>query len=109
MRSRALAKARGRESVAAAKGAREVRRVAIADELRYVAHAERRLLGEQLCGRGHAPCEQILVKARLAELRIRALDLARRARHGRGDRGERQRAAVVARDDHAREQIQLSA
>jgi hypothetical protein len=75
----ALAKARRREPVATAKRAREVRRVAVADELGDVAHGDRRLLGQQLGGRGHASREQVLVKARLAELRVRALHLARRA------------------------------
>jgi hypothetical protein len=82
-----------------------VRRLAIADEPRDVAHGDRRLLGEELCGRGHPPPEQVLVKAQLAELRVSALDLSRRARKRGGDRGERQRLAVVARDDDAREQI----
>jgi hypothetical protein len=105
----ALAKARRRESIAAAKRPREVRRMAIADELGYVAYRERRLLGQQLGGRLHAPGEQILVKARLAELCVGTLDLARRACHRTGDRREGQPAPVVARHDHAREQIQLSA
>jgi hypothetical protein len=48
---------------------------------------------------------QLLLKAELAELRERALHLARRARHGAGDACERQPLAVVARDDDAREQI----
>jgi hypothetical protein len=43
---------------------------------------------------------QVLVEAQLAELRVRALDLARRARHGPGDVRERQLLAVVARDDY---------
>jgi hypothetical protein len=106
--SGALAKARRREPVAATKRAREVRRMAVADELRDVAHGDRRLLGQQLGGRGHASRAQVLVKARLTELRVRALHLARRAGDRAGDRCERQPAAVVARDDHAREQVQPS-
>jgi hypothetical protein len=106
---RELAKARRREPVAAAKGAREVRCVAVADQPRDVAHGERRLLAEQLRRGVHAPREQILVKARLAELRIRALQLARRAGQRAGDARERQPAPVVARDEDAREQVQASA
>jgi hypothetical protein len=105
MGARPLAKARRREAVAATKGAREVRRLAVADELRDVVHGDRRLLGQQLRRGGHAPREQILVKAHLAELRVRALHLTRRARHRRGDRSKRQAAAVVARHDDAREQV----
>jgi hypothetical protein len=82
--------------------------MAVADELRDVAHGDRRLLGQQLRGRGHASREQILVEARLAELRVRALHLARRAGDRACDRRERQPTAVVARDDHAREQVQPS-
>jgi hypothetical protein len=48
MRARLLAKARRRQAVALAKDAREVRRVAVADEPRDVAHRDRRLLREQL-------------------------------------------------------------
>jgi hypothetical protein len=49
------------------------------------------------------------VKAQLAELRICALDLARRARHRTRHFGERQLAPVVARDDDAREQVDAPA
>ena len=73
----ALAKARGREPVAAAKGPREVRPLAVAHQARHVAHAQARLLGEQLRRHSHAPLEKVLVKAQLPELRIRALQLAR--------------------------------
>jgi hypothetical protein len=83
-----------------------VRRLAIADQPRDVANGDRRLLGEQLRGGRHASREQFLVKAHVAELRIRALHLTRRAGHRAGDGGKRQPAGVVARDDHAREQIQ---
>jgi hypothetical protein len=103
-----LAKARRRLPVALAKDAREVRRVAVADEPRDVAHRDRRLLGEQLRRGRHAPRVQVLVEAQLAELRVRALDLPRRARHRTGDLCERQPPAVVARDDDAREQVQPS-
>jgi hypothetical protein len=85
-----------------------VRRLAVADEPRDVADGNRRLLGEQLRRRAHPPREQVLVEAQLAELRIRALNLPRRARDGAGDLGERQLAPVVARDDEPREQIDTS-
>jgi hypothetical protein len=101
MRARMLAKACRRQAVAFAKDAREVRRVAIADESRYVANGDRRLLREQLRRSRHAPRVQVLVEAQLAELRVRALDLARRARHRARDLRERQPPAVVARDDNA--------
>ena len=101
MRACLLAKARRRLPVALAKDAREVRRVPIADEPRDIAHRDRRLLGEQLRRSRHASRVKVLVKAQLAELRVRALDLARRARHRAGDLCKRQPPAVMARDDNA--------
>jgi hypothetical protein len=83
-----------------------VRRLAIADEPRDVAHGDRRLLGKQLRSRGHSPPEQVLLEAQLAELLICTLDLSRRAGERTCDMGERQRQAVVTRDDDAREQVQ---
>jgi hypothetical protein len=71
-----LAKARRCETVAAPERAREVRRLAVADEPRDIRDGDRRLLGQQLRGRRHPPRQQILVKAELAELRIGALHLA---------------------------------
>jgi hypothetical protein len=50
MRPRLRAKARGRQAEMLAKDAREMRRLAIADEARDVAHGDRRLLDEQLRG-----------------------------------------------------------
>jgi hypothetical protein len=50
VRARLLAKARWRQPVALTKGAREIRRLAIADKPRYVAHRDRRLLDQQLRG-----------------------------------------------------------
>ncbi|HTA35850.1 MAG TPA: hypothetical protein VK761_03955 [Solirubrobacteraceae bacterium] len=109
MRTRQLAKACRRDAEAPSKRAREVRRLAVADEPRDVADRYRRLLGEQL-RRGRQPSSaQILVEAQLAELRVGALDLSRRARHRAGDLGERQLASVVARDDDAREQVHAPA
>jgi phenylpropionate dioxygenase-like ring-hydroxylating dioxygenase large terminal subunit len=90
----------GREAEAATERAREVRRLAVAHKTRHVGHRDRRLLDEQ-CRRGaHAPLEQVLVKALAAELGIRALHLARRARQRSGHRRQRQMAAVVARHHH---------
>jgi hypothetical protein len=100
------AKARRRQAVALAEDPREVRRLAIADEPRDIAYWDRRLLDQELCGCRHPPRVQVLVKAQLAELRIRALDLARRARDGPGYVRERQPSPVVPRDDDAREQVQ---
>jgi hypothetical protein len=102
----APAKLRRSETVATAKGTREVWRLAVADQLRDVAYADRRLLGQQLRRRGQPPRAQVLLKARLAELRVGALHLAGRARHRAGNRRQREAATIVARDDHAREQIQ---
>jgi hypothetical protein len=101
MRARLLAKACRRQAVALAKDAREVRCLAVADEPRDVAHRDRRLLREQLRRGRHPPRVQVLVEAQFAELRVRALDLARRTRHRARDLRERQPPAVVARDDDA--------
>jgi hypothetical protein len=106
VRPRLLAKARRRHAEAPAKDAREVRRLAVANEPRHVAHRDRRLLGEQLRRDRHAPRDQVLVEARLAELRIRALELARRTRHGARHRAQRERLAVVALDHDPRQQVQ---
>ncbi len=73
VRPRLLAKARRRHAEAPAKDAREVRRLAVADQPRDVAHGDRRLLGQQLRGDRHAPCQQVLGEAPLAELGIGAL------------------------------------
>jgi len=91
VRPRLLAKARRRHAEAPAKDAREVRRLAIADQPRHVAHRDRRLLGEQLRRHRHAPRQQVLAEARLAELPVCALQLARRARHGARHRVQRER------------------
>jgi hypothetical protein len=74
VRARLLAEARRWHSVALAKGAREVRRMAIADEPRDVAHGDRRLLGQELCSDRQPPREQVLLEGRI-ELRIRPLNL----------------------------------
>jgi hypothetical protein len=97
------------EPEAAAERGREVRRLAVTDDPRDRRDRDRRLLGEQLRRRRKAPTAQVLVEAQLAELRVRALHLARRARHRRRHLRERQPAAEVARDDNAREQIKAPA
>jgi hypothetical protein len=85
---------------------REVPCVAIADEARDVVHRERALLNQELRADRQAPRAQILAEARVAELLIRTLDLAGRARQRAGNDRECQLAPVVACDDHAREQVQ---
>jgi hypothetical protein len=97
------------EPEAATKRRREVGRLAVADEPRDRRDRDRRLLGQHLRRRRQAPAAQVLVEAQLAELRVRALDLAWRARHGRCHLRERQPAPEVARDDHTRQQIQAPA
>jgi hypothetical protein len=77
MGPRLRAKARRGHAETPAKGAREVRRLAEADEPGHVADGDRWLLREQLRRDRHASGEQVLVKARLAELGVRALQLAR--------------------------------
>jgi hypothetical protein len=77
VRTRQLAKARGRHAIAPPEHPREVRRLAVADEPCDVAHGDRRLLGQELRGGRHAPRQQILLEAQLAELLIGALHLAR--------------------------------
>jgi len=105
MRLRAGAKQRRREPEAAPEREREVRRLAISDDMRDRRDRHRRLLDQQLCRRRQAPSAQVLVEAQRAELRISALHLAWRARHGDRDLGERQPPPVVARDDDARQQV----
>ena len=107
MPQRAIAKQGGREPVAAAKRAREVR-ARIAHQPPHVADRDRPLLAQQLRRDRHPPRVQVLLK-RIAELRIRALQLSRRGRQRLGDRRERKRATVVAGDDHPRQQIQPAA
>jgi hypothetical protein len=86
-----------------------VRRLAIADQPCDIGYCDRRLLCQQLRSSADPPFAQVLVKAPLAELRVRALHLPRRARDGACDLGERQPAAVVARDHDARQQVHASA
>jgi hypothetical protein len=106
MRPRLLAKARRRHPEAPAEDAREVRRLAVAHQPRHVAHLDRRLLGQELRRDRHAPRQQLLAEARLAELRVCALQLTRRARHGPRHHLQRERPAVVTLNYDPREQIQ---
>jgi hypothetical protein len=106
VRPRLLAKARRRHAEAPAKDAREVRRLAVTDQPRHVTHRDRRLLGQELRRDRHAPRQQVLAKARLAELPVSALQLARRARYGTRHRVQRERLAIVARHDHPCQQVQ---
>jgi len=93
----------------ATKRLREVGRLPVADQARYITYRDRPLLDQQLSGRGHPSREQILMEAGLAELRIRALQLARRAGQGASHNSERERPPVVPRNHHAREQVQPAA
>jgi hypothetical protein len=77
VRPRPLAVARGWHAEALPKRAREVRRLSIADQPRNVAHRDRGLIGQQLRRDRHASRKQVLLKARVAALRVGALQLAR--------------------------------
>ncbi len=103
---RRVAKAPRREPVAAPKRAREVRSLAVAHEARHVLHRDRALLDQQLRPHLHATSQQILAEGHLPELRIRALELARRARERTRDHRQGELEAVVTRDHHPREQVQ---
>ncbi|HEX3910329.1 MAG TPA: hypothetical protein VHW67_06465 [Solirubrobacteraceae bacterium] len=70
MHARLLAIARGRHAEAPPKRPREVRRLAIADQPRDVAHRDRGLIGEQLRRDRHPPREQVLLEATVAELGV---------------------------------------
>jgi hypothetical protein len=107
MPQRTIAKQRRRKPVAAAKRAREVR-ARVAHQPPHVADRDRPLLAQQLRGDRHPPRVQVLVEG-VAELRVRALQLPGRGRQRPRDRRERQRAAIVTRDDHPRQQIQPAA
>ncbi|HEX3519848.1 MAG TPA: hypothetical protein VHT29_12525 [Solirubrobacteraceae bacterium] len=78
----------------------------VAHEPAHVGHSDCPLLDQEACRHAHPPREQILAEARVAELGIGALQRSRRARQGPCHLGEGELAAVVARDDHTRQQIQ---
>jgi hypothetical protein len=106
MSARALAKARRRDAEARAERTREVRRLTVADQARDIRDRDRGLLIQERRCRREALCAQILLKRPRAELRIRPLDLARRAAERAREDRERQAAAVVPRDELAREHVQ---
>ena len=83
-----------------------MRGLAVAHEPRHVGDGNRGLLAEQLRGDAHAPLEQILAEAAVSELGIGSLELSRRARERSRHRLQGQLAAIVARDDHTRQQVQ---
>lgn len=83
-----------------------MRRLAIADQTRDIRDGDRALLLQQIGSGGHSPREEVLAKRHLAELGVRALKLAGRARQGASHDIERELPAVVARDQDPREQIQ---
>src|SRR5947208_8500200 len=73
--ARHLAKAGRCQPVAVPEGACEMRGLPVSHQARHVRHGDRRLLDQQRRGGGHPPREQVLVKALLAELLIRPLQL----------------------------------
>ena len=79
--------------------------MAVAHQPRHVRDRDR-LPRQQLRGGHHAARAEVLLEGLVTELRVGALQLARRAGQGARQRLERQRAAVVARDQHPRQQIQ---
>jgi hypothetical protein len=83
-----------------------LRRAAVADESRDGGDAERWLRREQLgCGT-QTLAAQISREPDRAELRVGALQLARRARQRACDERERDGTGIVARDDLVRTLIQ---
>jgi hypothetical protein len=86
-----------------------VRRLAVPDDARDVAHGDRRLLDQKLRGGPHTARKQVLAERGLPELGIGARKLPRRARERLSDVLERKRATVVARNRQAREQVQTAA
>jgi hypothetical protein len=80
--------------------------VPVAHQPAHVGHSDRALLDEKVRRDAHPPREQILTEARVTELGVGALQRSRRARQGLRHLGEGELAAVVARDDHTRQQIQ---
>ena len=73
MASTLRAKAGRREAVAATKRTGELSSLPVADQARDVVHRDRRLLDQQLGGRGHAPCEEILLEGVRTKPRVRTL------------------------------------
>ena len=82
--------------------------LAEADQPRHVAHRDCRLLDQQLGGHAQPALAQFLVEANLAKLSEGACELTRRAGKRPCNRGVRERASIVAGDDHTRLQIQAT-
>jgi hypothetical protein len=74
-------------------------RLAEANQAGNVSHRNRRLLDQQLRAHVQPPCLQVLAKGALAELLVDAAQLSGRAGQRPRDACQRQRPAVVARDD----------
>jgi hypothetical protein len=86
-----------------------MRRLTEADQPRHLADAQRRLLDQQLGGCPQPARVEILAKGRLAELRVGAVELSRRARERSRHPRERERTAIVTGNRHPREQVQAAA
>jgi len=95
----------GRNPVAAPERPREVGRLTVADEPRYIAHRDRGF-GQQFGGGDHPSGEKVLAEGAAAELRVGALYLAGGAGERLGDDRERQVLAVATFDQQARVKIQ---
>jgi hypothetical protein len=85
-----------------------VRRLPVSDQPRDISHGDGGLLDQQLRRRAHAPHLQVLAEAELSELRVGARDLPGRTGERPGDAVERERAAIVARNRHSRQQVQAA-
>lgn len=103
---RRLAKACGGEAVAPFEHHSEVSPLSIANQTAHVGHRDRGLIDQEIRRHAHPPREQILAEGPLAELRIGALELAGRAGQRPGHQLQGQLLAIVARDDHPRQQVQ---
>jgi hypothetical protein len=64
------------------------------------------LFEQQIRRRAHPPREQILTEGHLPELLISPLQLARGARQRTRHQRQRELLAVMARDEHPRQQVQ---
>ena len=101
-----LAEAGRGEPVALPEGAGEMRCLAVADQPCDVGDGDRWLACQQLRGGPQASAAQVLAEGGVAELRVRTLDLAGRAGERPGEDLQGQVLAVVAGDDHPRQQVQ---
>jgi hypothetical protein len=78
----------------------------VADQPSDLSDGDRRLSGEQLRRCLQPPRPQVLTERPCAEVRIGALDLARRAGQSRRERGQRQLLAVAGGDEGPRLRVQ---